>query len=172
MSFRQMLPTSGSALTSCMNDQVMTDRIDFGSVREGAVLFVEVRPEEHELELVCDVPFAIGAPGRLFARLLFRDVRDLVRGGVHPRYAGTTCRFSAQEHDATFVVQGISVQRVGERDAIRLDLGPELGTFAFNCVAVTLQTRHARATPVAGGWQYRDATSGALIDFYAPFDDG
>lgn len=58
------------------------------------------------------------------------------------------------------------------RTQVKLWFGPAFGGLSFTCRDYTAWTRVARVRQQGSSWEYRDATTGDVMDFYEPFGAG
>jgi hypothetical protein len=157
-----------------MDPRTNVDAIDFqlaelDGLRERLVIAFAYRAEQRSFELVTEWR---GVPGsdRAFLRLAFEGVEQFAReGGVSARWQGFVASYSARGVVGDIVVQLAKSKPAGDRSAMALWFGPSFGGVSFSFRSVKAYLRSARARPLDGDWEYRDATSGERVDFYDPF---
>lgn len=146
---------------------------DLGKLVECLLIEYVLDRERREWVVVSD-HWEKQPPGqRSFLKLVFEGVAEFKREpGVNSALRAYWSEYRLRGAAAGGVVfQSIEILSAGNARRANIWLGPAFGGCSFVYGSVRAFVRNARVEMRGGEWEYRDAVSNEVLDFFAPFDD-
>ncbi|NMO20369.1 hypothetical protein HPC49_36815 [Pyxidicoccus fallax] len=110
---------------------------------------------------------------RAFIRIRFSGVEAFEREpGIHRASWEFVEQYRLRAFAPPKVFQLVKTVPLGEgRTRVELWFGPAFGGVSFTCREYSAWLRVTRARQQGSEWEYRDATTGDLVDFFDPFGE-
>ena len=153
---------------------IALDAERLGHLKECLLIHYEYHPESGTFVIVSDSWEKPGEGCRAFIRILFSGVEEFEREpGINHAARKFVEVYRPREAAPPTVFQDVEVFSEGEgRTRVSFGFGPAFGGVSFTCREYSAWTRVARVRQVGSQWEYRDAATGDVMDFFEPFGRG